>query len=57
MTYDQAKMVVWNHEAYDDAKVRDAALDVMASLRASSEDVLQADHCLRHRLCCFRAVR
>jgi hypothetical protein len=56
MAYAQAKMVVWNHDTYDDAKVNDAALTVMASLTASSEDVAQADHCLRHRLCSFRAV-
>ena len=42
MTYDFAKMVVWNPETYERETVVAAALFLIASFGVSEEDFLQA---------------
>lgn len=42
MTYTQAKLIVWNADAYTREQVRQAAVFVLGSLGASQEDVDQA---------------
>ena len=44
MSYDHAKMVIWNPEAYDKAKRKEAALIILSNLTAKSEDVQQASY-------------
>ena len=42
MTYAQAKLIIWNPDAYPRAKVLQAAAFVLGTLDASSEDISQA---------------
>lgn len=46
MTYTQARLIVWNHEAYEGPTVRKAAVFILASLAANSEDIDQASSLL-----------
>ena len=46
MTMAQAKMIVWNSEAYDFVKVMQASIFILGSLNASQEDVAQARICI-----------
>lgn len=43
LTYDRAKLRIWNPETYTPAEVRAAAVFVLASIDAPDEDVRQAE--------------
>jgi hypothetical protein len=42
MTYTRAKLIIWNHETYSVAEVREAAIFILATLNARPEDIDQA---------------
>jgi hypothetical protein len=42
MNYNQAKMIIWNPDAYDAKTLRQAVLFILSSLSAKREDVDQA---------------
>jgi hypothetical protein len=44
--YNKAKLRIWNPEAYPSAEVRQAAVYILGSFRASSEDIAQASSLL-----------
>lgn len=44
MTYDQAKLRIWNPQAYTSDEVRRAAILILSSLGASQEDIDQASN-------------
>ena len=46
MTYTQAKLIIWNHRAYDKAKVREAAVFILGTINARREDMDQATNLL-----------
>lgn len=49
MTYNQAKLRVWNNEAYSAEQVREAAIYILGSLSAKAEDVQQASSIIAFR--------
>jgi hypothetical protein len=42
MSYTRAKLIVWNHAAYEAKQVREAAIFIMGRIGAHDEDVSQA---------------
>jgi hypothetical protein len=42
MTYTQAKLIIWNDASYAGALVREAAVFIIGSLDATTDDLCQA---------------
>ncbi len=42
MTYTQARMIIWNADAYTRIEVRQAAVYILGTMKAAREDVDQA---------------
>lgn len=42
MNYTKAKLIIWNPDAYSRAQVKDAAIYILGTMCAASEDLDQA---------------